>query len=578
MRTQRLLVVALALGACVLPACRTTPQDGAARGYSALFDKQAVAADHPTASEAGAAILARGGNAVDAAVATSFTLSVVRPYSCGIGGGGFMVVHIAGGTDRPAVNVAYNYRETAPSGITPDFFEKYDDDRHSRYGGTAIAVPGTVAGLLRAHAQHGRLSREAVLAPAIAAARAGFVADDHYADASKRLTAKFKANPGWKTDHAFVWERLLRKGRVQAGDRIRLPEQAEALELIAHQGADAFYKGPIADAIVKAVGDAGGVMTHDDLEAFHVDQSQPLRAQIAGYEFLGMPPPSSGGVTMFETLRILQALGIDPRTRDTSLERLHMLVESMKHAFADRAMWFGDPAFVNVPVEGLLSVENVRRLAAQVRRDRTQPLDRYGTHSPPPESGGTSHVSVVDKWGNAVACTETINLEFGSLVGVPEFGFVLNDEMDDFLTRPGEPNAFGLEQSDRNLPEASKRPLSSMSPTIVLDHRGVFAVAGASGGPRIISGTTQALLRVIQGDGAGEAVAARRVHHQWAPDLLYHEPGAFSPERADAIEAFGHVLRERDAVGNVQLIRRARVGGGWEAASDPRKGGRPAGR
>lgn len=489
-----------------------------------------------------------------------------------------MVVHLAGGTDRPPVEVAFNYRETAPIDVGPGFFERYEDNLHSRYGGAAVGVPGTVAGLLRAHARHGRLSREAVLEPAIAAARGGFPVDAHYAGVARDLIAKFEANPEWPKRYAFVWERFLKEGRVEVGDRIRLPEQAAALELIARDGADAFYKGEIGEAIVRAVGDAGGVMRHDDLERFHVEQAPPLRAQIAGYEFLGMPPPSSGGVTMFEALRLMQALDADPRVRDASPARLHLMVESLKHAFADRAEWFGDPGFVDVPVDRLLAPEYVRALATRVRRDSTGELSSYGTRAPPPESGGTSHISVVDKWGNAVACTETINLEFGSLVAVPEFGFVLNNEMDDFLTRRGEVNAFGLRQSERNLPGPGKRPLSSMSPTIVLDHRGVFAVAGASGGPRIISATMQALMRAMQGDGAGEAVAARRVHHQWAPDVLYHEPGALSAERALAMGALGHEVREREEIGNVQLIRRARGGGGWEAASDPRKGGRPAGR
>ncbi|MEZ6241415.1 MAG: gamma-glutamyltransferase [Phycisphaerales bacterium] len=578
MRTPRFVVAVLALAALALPACHTTPERGAAHGYSALYEKEAVAADHPIASAAGAKILAQGGNAVDAAVATSFTLSVVRPYSCGIGGGGFMVIHLAGGTDRDPVDVAINYREMAPGDITPDYFEHFDDNLHSRYGGAAVGVPGTVAGLLRAHARYGRLSREAVLAPAIAAARGGFEVDEHYADMARSLTKRFEENPDWRHRYAFVWERFLKKGEVKVGDRIRLPEQARALELLAREGADAFYKGEIGEAIVRAVGDAGGVMRHEDLEKFHVEQGQPLRADVAGYEVLAMPPPSSGGVTMLEAMRLMQALGVDPRVRDNSPERLHLMVESMKHAFADRAEWFGDPAFVDVPVDRLLSADYVRTLAARVRRDATSEMDSYGTRAPPPDDSGTSHLSVVDKWGNAVACTETINLEFGSLVAVPEFGFVLNDQMDDFLTRRGEPNAFGLTQSERNLPAPGKRPLSSMSPTIVLDHRGVFAVAGASGGPRIISGTMQALMRAMQGDGAGEAVAARRVHHQWAPDVLWYEEGALSPERASAMEALGHELRMRDAVGNVQLIRRARGGGGWEAASDPRKGGRPAGR
>ncbi len=575
-----LVITALSIGLFFAPGCaRLSSQTRASDSYADRFEREAVAADHHLASEAGAEILARGGNAIDAAVATSFALSVVRPYSCGIGGGGFMVVHRSGEDGAGAGQFAINYRETCPAGVAPDRFEKLDDPVASRFGAHSVATPGTIVGLLRALETHGTMDRRDVLAPAIRLARSGFHADAHYISSTAALIDRFEANPEWKRRFAFVWERYLLSGNVRQGDLIRVPEQARALTLIAEQGARAYTHGPVGDAIIRAVRADGGVLSPPDLASFHVEQVAPARARIAGYDLVGMPPPSSGGVTMFEALRILDALGYDFSGPLDTPERAHLVSEALKHAFADRAEWFGDPAFTDVPVGRLLSDAYTASLAARIDRTRTQPASVYGSRAQIVEDGGTSHFSVVDRWGNAVACTETINLVFGSLVAVPEFGFVLNDQMDDFLTRRGRVNAFGLRQSERNLPGAGKRPLSSMSPTIVLDDEGVLAVAGASGGPRIITGTMQALMRTLAGDSAGASVARPRLHHQWIPDRLDLEPDAFTGvgQRA-ALEGFGHELGERVEIGSVQLIRRARSGTGWDAASDPRKGGRPAGR
>ena len=578
-RTLRLalgLSIALAVTAC---GCRShAPIIRSAPSFSSTFAREVVAADHPLASDAGAEILAQGGNAVDAAVATSFALSVVRPYSCGLGGGGFMLIHRSGADGAEPGQIALNYRETCPAGVSPDHFESLDP-LASRFGAHSVATPGTIVGLLTALERFGTMSRAQVLAPAIRLARAGFDVDAHYAASVRPLVQRFEDNPTWKERFSFVWERYLLEGRVREGDRICVPEQALAFELLAEHGARAYTDGPIGRAIVRAVRADGGVLSARDLRAFHMEQVAPARARIAGYEFVGMPPPSSGGVTMFEALLILDRLGYDFGRAPDTPERAHLLTEAFKHAFADRAEWFGDPAFTDVPVDRLLSASYIAQLASRVDPGGTRATGAYGSHAPPPTDGGTSHISVVDRWGNAVACTETINLAFGSLVAVPEYGFVLNDEMDDFLTRRGRVNAFGLAQSERNLPEGGKRPLSSMSPTIVLDGEGVLAVAGASGGPRIITGTAQALLRTLAGHGAGRSVEAARLHHQWVPDRLELEPGAFPREAMrQRLRALGHELGERAEIGNVQLIRRARHGRGWEAASDPRKGGRPAGR
>ncbi len=532
-----------------------------------------VAADHELASQAGLAILKQGGNAVDAAVATSLALSVVRPYSCGIGGGGFMIVALNDHPTHGDLRIAIDYRETCPSAVDRAYFA--DGSRSSQRGGAAVAVPGTVAGLMHAHERFGALSREAVCAPAIELAESGFVADAHYVAAAKRVANGYEVNTGWREQFPMVWSSLLHEGAVEVGDRIRLPEQASVLRLIAERGRDGFYDGEVARQIVHAARKAGGDLSLEDLRRYRPVEREPVSVSIDGRTFVGMPPPSSGGVTMFEAFKIMHHAGYDFDQPADSALAVHLLVESLKHAFADRAAWFGDPDFVDVPVDRLLSDRYAVEQAFKIDRLHTQPPVAYGSRTPPPDDSGTSHFSIVDAAGNAVACTETINLEFGSLVGVDRFGFVLNDEMDDFLTRPGEPNAFGLMQSERNLPEPDKRPLSSMSPTMVFDDQGLLVTAGASGGPRIITGTAQAILRAIAGQSASQAVGLPRVHHQWLPNRLDLEPDAFSQDMREALEQRGHVLGERSEIGNVQLIRR--VPGGWDASSDPRKGGQPAG-
>ena len=544
-------------------------------------------------------MLRAGGNAVDAAVATSFALSVVRPYSCGIGGGGFMVIHFAATESAPVRTVALNYREMAPGAMGPDFYEKLDDRLASQFGAKAVGVPGTVAGLLHALETYGTMDRAAALAPAIRAAEEGFEADEHYVTGAVEVIKDFERDPAFKSRFGFVWSRFLREGRLAVGDRIRLPEQAEALRLIARDGAAAFYEGPIAEAMLEAVSRDGGVMTREDLGAFRVGTTGPLSFTFAGRTFLTMPPPSSGGITMGQILGIFEQahtphanplFGVSPPTY------LHVLVESMKHAFADRAEWLGDPAFVEIPVERLLSREYLRERADLIRLTRTRTLEEYGTRAagtaPPRDDSGTSHFSVVDRWGNAVACTETINLEFGSLLAVDRYGFCLNNEMDDFTTVRGRANAFGLRQSDRNLPAPGKRPLSSMTPTIVLGEDGrVELVVGGSGGPRIISAVVQVVLGALLSPfDAHGVVEQARIHHQWQPDAVWAEReysyelfGRQTSDRFDeyirqAIGPYGHTVEARSEIANVQLIMRDRGGEGWQAACDPRKGGKPAGR
>ncbi|MGH7133906.1 MAG: gamma-glutamyltransferase [Phycisphaerales bacterium] len=593
-------ILTLLLALLALPAASSfaqAPASPAPAPVPAAFARGVVAADHPAASEAGAQMLRKGGNAVDAAVATSFALSVVRPESCGIGGGGFMIVALTdkhtkaqlAATPEPkspgavAQSFALNYRETCPAAIGPEFFAKLPDDA-SVEGGKSVATPGTVGGLLYALEKWGTLDRATVLAPAIALAREGFTADAYYCTGAASVIKKFTQHPEYQARFKVLWERSFLSGNIKVGDVIKNPEQAAALEAIAKDGAKGFYEGPVAAAIAAAIQRDSGVLTAADLTKYKLAETKPLQFTFSGRQFLAMPPPSSGGVAMGEILGILEAREWSKLAKgDNPLFPLQNLAEAFKHAFADRAEWLGDPAFVQVPVSKLLSREYLAQRAAKIKNTGTMPPSLYGTTEKPRDDSGTSHLCAVDRWGNAVSCTETVNLHFGSWLVVEGYGFILNDEMDDFTTKRGEVNAFGLQQSDKNLPAPGKRPLSSMSPTIVLnDKKQVIAVAGASGGPRIITGTTQVLLNgLVLGQTAQQAVASPRIHHQWLPNVLEMEPDV--PGRHIGIDMptwmrkIHHEVKPSPRGSAVQLILRTPDGKSWDAACDASKGGKPAG-
>ncbi len=616
-RASAPLIALAALVAAIAAGCvnRSMPIAALPDPSVVEFSNGAVAADHPDASRAGAAILRQGGNAVDAAVATAFAISVVRPESAGIGGGGFMIVHLAGNQNNPPESFAIDYRERAPLAMTPDHFIT-NPDADPRFSGHAVATPGTVAGLLHAHERFGVLPRRAVLQPAIDLALRGFTADEHLIDAARSLAREADTPPAddrpladWVIEqraagtlpHPDVWRVLLRGGDIEQGQRLTNPRQAIVLELIAERGPEAFYTGNIARAIATAAQSAGGILTTDDLERYSPVETTPIRASFLGYELLLMPPPSSGGVAIAQTLNTLRAYDQRLRTQNANADDndpttipppldaedltdptfAHPLVESMKHAFADRSAFLGDPEVNDLPLDFLLSRAHAEILARRIDPFSIAPADEYGsstTDRTTPDDAGTSHIAAVDAAGNAASVTETINLSFGSRVVVPGYGFALNNQVDDFTTNPSQPNAFGLLQSLANTPGPRKRPLSSMSPTIVLDENDrVFAVAGASGGPRIISATLQTLLHaMLNNASAGQAVNAPRLHHQWMPQTLFLEP-ELANDRAftRAMGELGHSVETRNEIGAVQFIRRGRQG--WQAASDPRKGGEPAG-
>ncbi len=577
-RIRRAAAVLLVIGLAMAGSCSRTPLPADEPGHAAAYTEWAVACDHILASRAGARMLDAGGNAVDAAVAASFCLSVVRPFSCGIGGGGFMVISLPPSTSDPDGRaIALDYREACPSAIGPDYYEDLPAGASER-GPRACGVPGTVAGLLHALEHYGTLDRATVMVPAIRAAREGFVVDAFHVKAAQTMGRVWRDHPELREGLTDVWPRFAREGRIAVGDLVVNEPHARALDLIARDGAAAFYDGPIADAILLAMERGGGPMTRVDLTAYAVRERRALTGSFGPWRVLSMPPPSSGGVATQQVFGLLERLGgLNAGVESNSPQWRHLLIEAFKHAFADRARWLADDAFTPVPVARLTSPAYLDSLAGRIDPDHTRSSDDYGTAPPLPHDAGTSHISVLDADGMAVGCTETINLYWGSCVEVPGFGFLLNDELDDFTTSAAA-NAYGLVQSDRNRPAPGKRPLSSMSPTIVLEDGRPIAIAGASGGPRIISGTLQVLLSaLVFGDDAGQAVARPRLHHQWQPDEVRVETSWSDPAILDGLRARGHtVVPYEKPVGVVQAI--VVRDGLITAASDPRKGGRPAGR
>jgi gamma-glutamyltranspeptidase/glutathione hydrolase len=540
-----------------------------------VYTKSVVATDHSAASDAGREMLRRGGNVVDAAVATSFALSVVRPGSSGLGGGGFLLYWDAA---EQTCHV-YDYRESAPARATAGMYgEEPQEGREpiSERGARAVAVPGTVVGLCQIHARHGRLPLDQVLAPALRLARAGVVVDEHDLEVQTELLATFARHPHYQQTFANLWKLYANSGqRWRPGDVFQSPLTA-VLERIARDGAASFHDGEVAEAIAQEIARGGGLLTVDDLRSQQPVERRALVLKRGERIIHTMPPPSSGGVALIESLQMLDAL-------DARLGKLeagpsdmfcHRLVETWQHAFADRARFLGDADFVTVPVRRLISPEHAQERAGRIDAGRTLPTEHYGSQSVP-DDHGTSHFSILDTQGNAVACTETINTLFGSFVVEPKFGIVLNNEMDDFTARPGKPNAFGLMQSPANAVAPGKKPLSSMTPTIVTRDGQAELVVGASGGPRIITATFQVLWRMSEwGETPWEAVTAPRLHHQWVPRRLEVEPG-FDPGVRQALDRLGHPVHTGDEGAAVQAAARTQTG--LRAASDPRKHGRPAG-
>jgi gamma-glutamyltranspeptidase/glutathione hydrolase len=497
-----------------------------------------VVAQESRAARIGVEFLQKGGNAVDAAVATGFALAVTYPRAGNIGGGGYMVIHLA---DR-GLQTAIDYRETAPAATTRDVFldEKGEaDQKKSRDSALSIGVPGTVAGLALAHSKYGsgKFTLEDLLAPAIRLAREGFPIEDDIADSLPRAKSRLEHWPS----SAKIF--LKDDGRpLGPGATLLQSDLADTLTAIAHQGPQAFYQGAVADKIVAAVRAAGGLMTSDDLKSYQPIEHMPARGSYRGYDVVSMPPSSSGGVVLIEILNILEGY---PDLAADSTRRAHLTLEAMKLAYADRAAFLGDPAMVEAPLSRLLSKQYAAELRARIDPTHARPSAEIHPALPPPREGhNTTHFSVVDEAGNAVSNTYTLNFSYGVGLVAEGTGVLLNNELDDFAAKPGAPNAFGLLGGEANAPGPSKRPLSSMSPTIVLKDGKPVIVAGSPGGSRIITAVQQVITNVIDGKmSIADAVAAPRAHHQWMPDEVVVERG-FSDELVRALRSRGHIVRE----------------------------------
>ncbi len=536
----------------------------------------AVATDNPVASRVGAAVLARGGNAADAAAAAAFALGVINPASSGIGGGGFAVVYDASTHTLSAID----FREVAPAALTPDRFVRDGalQPQLARRGGLSVGVPGEVAGLERLVREHGRLSFRAAVAPAEALAQRGFPTPYFLAHAGDAVADRL--TPGSEL------ERWLRPGGapLAAGTPVRRPRLADTLARIGRDGAAGFYRGPIARDVAAAVQSGGGVMTVKDLADYRAVDREPLVGSWRGYRVATMPLPSSGGLAMLEALGVIHGSGQDlAALGQGSSASYHLIAQALEDAFADRARFLGDADPARTMRGALLDPARLARMGKRLRPDRVLPHDQYGDASlgagrPPKTDGGTSHLCVIDADGNAVALTTTVNGYFGSNILTPESGVVLNDQMDDFSLRAGVPNMFGLVQSDYNLVGPGKRPLSSMSPTLILQGDRVVGCAGGSGGPRIISNTLQVILdHFVYGMDARAAVGAPRIHHQWVPEKLIVEDG-IPADVLENLRRLGYhveVVFWRERPTAVQAIF-VDADGAMEAASDPRKRGAPA--
>ncbi|MGC1553872.1 MAG: gamma-glutamyltransferase [Bradyrhizobium sp.] len=528
-----------------------------------------VVAQEKTAARIGTDILKRGGNAVDAAVATGFAMAVTYPRAGNIGGGGFMVIH---SVDRHE-DVAIDYRETAPAATTSGIFLGADgkpDNAKSRDSALGIGIPGTPAGLALALEKYGsgKFTLAELLQPAIDLARNGVVVSDDGADT---LPEWHRRLAGWPSS-AKIFSRP-DGSSLREGDTLVQADLATTLSAIAAQGPRGFYEGPVAEKLANAIRDDGGIITTDDLKAYQPAIRTPVRGSYRGYDIVSMPLPSSGGIGLVETLNILEGFPMSDM-KQGSAASLHILIEAMKRAYADRAHYLGDPAFVSAPVATLITKDYAARQRAGIDLDHATPWSDALATIPPREGSNTTHFSVVDSFGNAVSNTYTLNFSYGVGLVAEGTGVLLNNELDDFTAAPGAANAYGLVGYEANLPGPGKRPLSSMSPTIVLKDGKPVLVTGSPGGSRIISTVLQVIVNVLDYHmDVAAAVAAPRLHHQWLPDEVRIEHG-FAETTLDALRAKGHRIVE--PMGQTSANSIAVTPNGLLGAPDPRTRGAEA--
>ncbi|MCR1836524.1 gamma-glutamyltransferase [Rodentibacter caecimuris] len=520
-----------------------------------------VASEQAIATQVGVEILKQGGNAVDAAVAVGFALAVVLPNAGNIGGGGFMVLH----NEKTGEDFALDFRETAPLKASRDMYLDANgqvEDGKSLFTHFAVGVPGTVAGMELALQKWGTMPLHKVLEPAIKLAEEGFPISQTLAnllDTEKEVLGK------WQSSRKIFFKN---DRTLAAGEPLIQKDLANSLKLIAKEGAKAFYEGEIAEKIVQEMKQHNGLISLEDMHNYQAIERQPIVGNYRGYKIVTMPPPSSGGIHLVQLFNMLENYPLNEFGAN-SAKTIHYLAESMKLAYADRSEYLGDPDFVKIPVSGLTSKNYANSLIQSIRENYARPATEIKPGKPQPyESDQTTHYSVMDNAGNAVAVTYTLNLNFGSGIVAEGTGILLNNEMDDFSAKPGVANAFGLIGGDANAIEAKKRPLSSMTPTIVLKDNKPWLVTGSPGGARIITTVLQSISNTIDHNmNPAEAIVAPRIHHQWLPDELRIEEG-ISPDTLALLTAKGHKIKLKAPMGRVQIIQ-ARDGG-FYGYSDPR--------
>lgn len=527
-----------------------------------ITQKAMVVSAHPLASEVGKQILQKGGNAIDAAIAVQFALSVVYPTAGNIGGGGFMIVREADGKVY-----ALDYREKAPATAQKDMYLMGNgeaDPAKSREGHLAAGVPGTVAGMYAAHEKLGLLPMTDLIQPAIDLAEKGFPLTEREASGLNAVRSKIEKFS--TRSNAYIY-----KANWKSGDTLRLPELGATLRRIQNAGAKGFYQGPTADMIVDEMKRGKGLISYQDLQDYRAVWRTPIEGRYKDYGVIGMPPPSSGGICLQQLLTMLESRDEILAKGKKHPQTTHLIIEAERRVYADRAKYLGDPDYYKVPQDRLLDSAYLRQRMLDFQANQALPSTNIAAGTiPASESEETTHFSIVDEKGNAVSVTTTLNGGYGNFVVVGGAGFLLNNEMDDFSAKPGAPNLYGLIGSEANAIQPGKRMLSSMTPTIIEKNGKLFMVVGTPGGSTIITSVLQTLLNVIEfGKGMQEAVSAPRFHHQWLPDKVYYEEGAFTKGQMKKLEKMGHVFEKRSAIGRVDAIL-VRPDGRLEGGADPR--------
>ena len=532
-----------------------------------LPDKAAIASAHPLATQAGMEILQQGGNAFDAAVAVASTLAVVEPYSSGLGGGGFWLLH----DEKSKRDVMIDGREKAPLKAHRDMY--LDENKEviqglSLQGALAAGIPGVPAALDHIARHYGQLPLKMSLAPAIRIASQGFVIDETY-----RRFAQLRLK-GLQADKETARIFLVNNEVPPVGYILKQPDLAQTLQIIANKGSKGFYQGSVAKQLLTGVKNGNGIWSQDDFNQYDIKERQPISFSYHDYTVTSAAPPSSGGIALATMLHILEEYDLQ---KLTAVSKKHLIVESMRRAYADRARYLGDTDFVTVPVKKLTSKKHAHQWRSSISMDKaSKSQNLIPGKQAAPKGNDTTHYSILDKQGNRVAATLSINYPFGACFVAPGTGVLLNDEMDDFSAKPGVPNAYGLVGAEANAIQPGKRPLSSMSPTFIESDK-VLVIVGTPGGSRIITMVLHAILNSIDGMSALEVASARRYHHQYLPDIILYEQGALNENEIKTLQALGHQLKDNTSpyggqgdYGNMQVVIWRKMSNALEAASDPR--------